>query len=485
MSNEFIRGELNANQEDLWRRLTTVEQGGGAIVDVYVSQANGDDANDGLTPATAVATAQAFIDKDLDGNLNSFVFHFDSGTHTEFKFPAGWGKNGAVWLVGDGAGQTGDDGYTEVAAAEVSQAGTDTLTVVSAGAFGGDVVGAVVEILDGAAAGSLRHINQVIGDTAYFTHAITGLTAGDSFRIVQPAAVIEYASDSYVAATAMGVNPTTAPIAAHPDVSRCLGMVNLNINYNGGTGTVFSNCMIVSFGLRLTGIGGKAFESCNVFAAPDLSFSVENGWDGILPFTSRISGAPATAAAVEQEWTGWGISVGNPGVYSFGNFFGYLNQAEGNQRSSFNGGNAQLQGGAGGLFAGPRQYVILTVGAGDSWYGDSTYATGAFVAGEDGSMAISAAGGTLTVTSQSAPAVYAFRRGYVFVAGGTATLSSDSTFGLQCETGGDIVIQGSGLAVTGSTPGVNDASVGTGDIAFGSITAGTWFTNGGNTITRE
>lgn len=169
-------------------------------LDLYVSVANGDDDNDGLTPETAIATYREAVLR-VQGRpvFAPLVIHLDSGVHVFEPLTLGV-MSASVFVVGDGAGQTGDDGWEEI--------DTGTVNTVSGTSFNPNVApvadawqGMYVEFLDGPSAGNVRRVRNNDGTTVHiggpFSDPTDGFGTsepvnGNSFRILRPAAILEY-----------------------------------------------------------------------------------------------------------------------------------------------------------------------------------------------------------------------------------------------------------------------------------------------------
>lgn len=161
-------------------------------LDIYVSAANGDDANDGLTPATAVQTleaAWALVPSELAGLV---IIHGSSGDYVwkAPRAPSMATKNARVYLVGDGGGQAGEDGFTTVVTG-TAQGGTTTSALVLEVAALSNAYYGLTLITNN----SYTTIKRNSSSTVYPNVAITGLSSGDAYRVAEPSMRITFAAE--------------------------------------------------------------------------------------------------------------------------------------------------------------------------------------------------------------------------------------------------------------------------------------------------
>jgi hypothetical protein len=104
-----------------------------APLDLYVSELNGNDANSGLTPATALATLGAAVDKIRPFNKLAAPVIIHTGRGFSYRWDQipdflAANKDAQVIVWGDGAGQPGEDGFTIVDSGAVNGVATlDTI----------------------------------------------------------------------------------------------------------------------------------------------------------------------------------------------------------------------------------------------------------------------------------------------------------------------------------------------------------------------
>lgn len=291
---------------------------------IYVSAANGNDANNGLTPATAVATdarAKALVPSTLTSPL---VIHYAAGTYAWAPIPSPLqlSDSARIWLIGDGAGQAGDDGFT-VIGTDVAGAGTDANQIVTTALA--PALNAyqsfTIEVLDGPAAGYRRTVLQNAagaGGAIYpvrryesqdATTAVVPV-AGNAFRIVRPAVI-------FTGIDTQTGSPGFLEGIGKGDGGSPLFLVNLAFaaTTGGSTGGVEINgCTIYGAGIEWR---GSVFPNLTDCAG---SFGM---WDHQLTTTLMPRSTPASAAKAAwfadigrgtsltnlAQWRGWGWSV--------------------------------------------------------------------------------------------------------------------------------------------------------------------------------
>ena len=458
--------------------ILAVAADGVLTVQVYVSQANGSDANDGLTILTPLATAQAYIDRFPSGPAWGVSFHFDSGNHVQFAFPRGWGRLSPIWMFGDGAGQVGDDGLLEVRAGEASLAGTTERVIITSGTVTTALVGSTVEITSGVAIGAMRHINNVIGDDVYVGRSITGLLPGDTFRIVDPAAVVLFTSTAVIASH-ISQTRLRGPVGSAVDFRTVFGIVNMRWDFTSGTAFRASmpECHVLAFGWVVSGDQiGTLLGGTSVSAAQEFSSVVVDPWADALSYIAAANPAyPVDDTAIQLRWVGWGLVPrpvsANLKFIVLTQIAGYLTMDVHGTRATLKQGESLLQGGSGGVFCGQSGLVRILLGASSSWYVNWSYANNEpfLLEGNSAWMHISGgAGGTavFSALSSTTPVVRVSRGGQFFGTGNTLT-TLRSTFGPAIENpSGRFFIQGGSpgatIVVEGSTPGVNDIELSTG-----------------------
>jgi hypothetical protein len=105
--------------------------GSSAALHLYLSAANGSDASFGLSSATPVASWARLMALFPLLRFGPVVLHIGAGTYSWVAVPASiaLGANCPVYLLGDGASQAGEDGFTVIATRTAGAASTITSIV--------------------------------------------------------------------------------------------------------------------------------------------------------------------------------------------------------------------------------------------------------------------------------------------------------------------------------------------------------------------
>lgn len=470
----------------------------GTLLHVYVSQANGDDSNDGDTPEAPLATVQAYIDRFVNPPKRGRIFHLDSGSHAPWKMPVGWGWQEPLIFVGDGAGQPGDSGYTEVRAAEAAQAGTTTEVIVTTGGVTPALRGKTLRELDGSGnpTGTQRLINHVDGNDIYIDREIVGMVAGVQFDIVEPAAVFAWPADhgtAYRGAGAPAGTRTWYGSNSIPHMRTFLGFVNVGHGIDRQNSlSLFVANPVVCFGVEfaaISGVGTPSLKDSVFLAGLDKAVGAQaEPWTDAAPFIAQLgAGFPQTATEIRDHWAGWGVVL--EGFMYFSHLYGFAAAAEGDG-IFLTGGVSYIQGGGGRLYLRPPQMSVVSTPENASFIAVEGVAPASGMVGVEGASShlifTSGSSGRVLIECSDGPALYVLRGGFVYASGGDFTLRSLSTFGVECRSMGKLVVQGGGLLIEGSTPGVNDLTVdGTTGIAFGSLAGGAPQSDGGATVIQR
>jgi hypothetical protein len=456
---------------------------------IFVSQANGNDSNDGLTALAALATAQPYIDAHAAGPAWPVIFKFDSGNHVGPVFPAGWGLRSPVWMFGDGAGQVGDDGFVETRAAEASLAGSTEEIIVTSGSVTNAFVSNTLEVTSGVAVGAMRHINRVNGDDLYVGRAIAGFVPGDTFRIVRAGALLQYSgTDDFIIADGIGSRDNGQGPAGKAPFRRCIGFVNIRLDFPLGAplGPTIADSTILAFGLEVSGNSGLCLGGASVYAAARFS-PLGTPYEDALPFIALAdAGNPVDESALDLRWVGWGLAKVDTSFIVLSDFMGWLTQPPAGFAVFRESGRSHVQGGSGGVQAiGACEVLVGVLG---SWYAlDSADSNGTFWADGPGAMiriSLDAGSAVVDAVNSAGPALLASKGAQVEVDDGSyrSTLAHAGI----AKTGSQILVGGAALVVEGSNPGVNDFSNDSGvDIATASLVLGTPFTFGRSNIERE
>ncbi len=292
-----------------------------AVQHVYVSAAAGNDANDGSSAAKAKATlasAVALVPTLLGG---MFIIHCASGSYQAPATPPSvdaLNRYAMIAIVGDGGGQAGDDGFTQVASLTAGSGSTNGNVVSTTSSMTVDQhQGAVLEVLTGAAAGCRRTLNGNTTTTLQLDYPLVdssgntvAMVAGATFRIVRPAVVITANVDGMSGtALSQGVVPTN--------------LVNVALS---GAGYWLQSARggHYNFGVELRSSAFFYGQQRQTFGATGSS-GPEWGREIMRYMVQAI-----TAGTVPTRWEGWGLSqaagetggIADGGTTSF--FAGYF-----------------------------------------------------------------------------------------------------------------------------------------------------------------
>jgi len=170
-------------------------------IELWVRPVDGDDSNSGTSSSTPLATIQAAINKIPPIVLHKVVIHV--GMHTGSAHAA-WllgprQLRANIWILFDGGGTVGDDGFTELLAAEQlssvpTQGHVQFLQLNTIHEYRGKTL----EIVDGSGAGDRRTIqdSEPSGGINQWLEVYTcadlssGVAPGDIARIVEPKAAM-------------------------------------------------------------------------------------------------------------------------------------------------------------------------------------------------------------------------------------------------------------------------------------------------------
>jgi hypothetical protein len=355
-----LSSELYKLRRDLSRWSDSVSTA--ARTDLYVAT-TGDDDNPGTDSERPLLTLAAAIQKVPPVVDHEVVIHFASGDYE-------WGPTVGPFLlrrplviIGDGAGQVGDDGFTVLQATKAADAGSGLRVVVDPD--GGLVVnaysGKTIEILTGAAAGDRRtiHSNTAtnIVPSAAFTAAVS---ASDQFRIVEPA--VEFKMPP--APEALGGGPPQLVGCGSPSASdRWAGMAsegekpssvvlaNLAIGDDvADLGATFKVCnsMLYCYGVELRSRGSFGLFTVDDHSELFSGIDTTAVWTWLAPYPSSANlPFQLGLSASKGAWLGWGLAggVGVQQIHALQKFTGFLTAPRVQAVSQFKQANWLLLGG--------------------------------------------------------------------------------------------------------------------------------------------
>lgn len=242
----------------------------------------------------------------------------------------------ALGIVCDGAGQSGDDGFTEVQSAEAAAAGTGQRVVVdpNGGLTTNVWQGFSIEILSGAAAGDRRNIATNTATNIIPNAAFSAAVApGDSFRIVRPAAIVVFpgaavgsgGSVQNVVGCGDGVIQGRSTFGLQRTAQTALLLSNLSLRPPAGS--QFASFQIARSGVLCAGVEVVGTGLTGVNVVSDTMSAVCGGYDeneGFVGFVRFELPATLGLAASPTQWLGWGLSLFDVNTPWMSNFSGYL-----------------------------------------------------------------------------------------------------------------------------------------------------------------
>lgn len=475
-----------------WNGPFTIDTPTGELLPVYVNLVTGDDNNDGDTPESPILNFQAYIDRFKNPPKRGRIVHLTSGVHSQWQTPLGWGWYEPLIFVGDGAGQSGDTGYTVLRAAELAQAGTTDRIVVTTGGVTSAMLGKTLRVLDGSGnpTGVARHINRVVGNDLYLNFRVTGLAAGAQFDVVESAVSFSW-DDSFDVAwegRSPNVPSTTYNTPNFLPTNSGLCFINVEQQHSGDfSGSRFVGGPVILFGVESPDINRMNFTDANVLAAMDVVSGIANPWTQIAPFIAQVGADfPQTAQEIVTNWTGWGLALTGLGSTRVSNFTGFVTASENTSVQQVHG-TTTIKGGGGRLIVRPSAQMFLTTESGASFYCEQNIASALLtVEGPQASLRVNAGTGTVVLFENDGDIAVDVNRGATaFIAGGPCTIRSNASFGIN-STQGYTIVQGGGLVVQGSIPGTNDLTVdGAVGISLASLAGGAPQSDGGNSVVQR
>jgi len=280
----------------------------GAALDVYLSGLNGNDANDGLTPGTAVQTFSRVWELLPQVVLGPFVVHIGDhgGAGYSYELPPDsctFAQGAFIVLYGDGAGQGGEDGFNEIAAGIAGAATTSTVLELAVNPGDDAVRGYTVQYTSGAASGCRRMVRNNVGVLATLVDNTSSDTAvltpvpGDNYRVLEPAALLllpEVNTTGY-----FGVNISLTYLANRAPVH----LVNIKLDASGA---------FPFFGRHLTVEPKTVFFGVLVADPTNLSIAASSpiiaGLSDPIYLETWLVYAAIGHAHVGGDWQGWGLA---------------------------------------------------------------------------------------------------------------------------------------------------------------------------------
>lgn len=295
-------------------------------LDIYLSGANGDDAFDGLTPATAKATPAgvwALFPSGLSGPL---VVHVGAagvvGDGTAYNWasmpiPVKLNETARIWLYGDGAGQPGEDGFEEIFSGE-TDVGTDSEQItVAVPIVANEYQHYTLSITSGAANTFYRTIQSNTTTSIVPCRRFENVDGvpidpgdGTSYRVLRPSAIFDNIQD-------LGGQPGFLANTGGGDGAAPLFLVNVAFD-NLGPGEINDSAIYIA-GVEFRGTVFPSFVSCtgSIGYWDNFRDTLLGRTSLLLPANQPITdqkgdwtldigldGKPAKMA----QWRGWGAS---------------------------------------------------------------------------------------------------------------------------------------------------------------------------------
>jgi hypothetical protein len=260
-------------------------------IDVYLAT-TGNDANNGLTPLTPVLTLAGAYSK-IPSNATLAVIHVASGTYAWTPLPF------ALTILGDGAGQPGDTGFTTVATG-VSAAGTNATNLTLAAPVAVNLYrGLTLEWRSGAANGhrlSVRDNTATVVtpvEVAGYPTSVIDPGVGSDFAIIRPA-VIFTTTAVEVSGTVQIIDSISSSREYHP-----VALINVRLTMSSAT----VRGIIASARARLFGV------EVNPGILSLVDAQVDGGF--VLPEAAMNEWAIRVGLAGFAQitnWIGWGLT---------------------------------------------------------------------------------------------------------------------------------------------------------------------------------
>ncbi|MCH7905525.1 MAG: hypothetical protein IH944_13300, partial [Armatimonadetes bacterium] len=437
-----------------------------APLDLFVSGLNGDDSNDGLSPSSPFATLTKAESVLPDVIAHRVIIHAGNAGGSPYAAPLFKERviQARVWVIGDGAGQPGEDGFVAVAgtgnSGTADGASSNSGLVFGPGGMVADAFrGKTLEITSGPAVGDRRTITENDGTIFRPARRFSASPAGSTYRVIEPDVEIDILRTDPIQ---VGVGIATGfgkdgSFRNHPDLVG-LFLVNLRLGNSGPTVFAsFHRSRIQMHGVEIDDVALAVF-----FDQTLVSFGTDADAAGATSARDDFS-LPSNTS-----WFGWGLtkplavaSTLSPifsGDFSRLGGFVVLNRIFLSNNAALGLRGGRLFGDASGapsldLRQGARASLV-NLSAGLLLRVDKS-ASGIAIRVRDGSLLTST--GRLDVNADAGTAIQC-RRGGVVVISGTFDVTIDSTsgFGIDASRGGKVFF---GNFVPPVTGGAGDLTV--------------------------
>lgn len=315
----------------------TSSGGGGALppTDIYVSGDDGDDANDGLTPETAFETLTKAINAVGEAAPANYapIIHIASGGYSAQQlqgvtWPALTRESSGIIFWGDGGGQPGDDGCTEIHTGTItgmtgySKWGDNNEITLSFSIDKPDE-GMTLEITSGVNAGQRRTIiGSPSGAPVIVAYGFDQFQDSGTCRVFRPGVIIDDSSEDEDARRQFRMMP---PSFSHgfttdwandlvdsnepsPSAPACV-WVNVELSNSAGnqnTQFLFAGGQACLFGVVAEGI---QLDLQGLFVGTTKSLLPQNNTIVFDP-TPTLQPLKNAVSNITKKWNGWGLKGG-------------------------------------------------------------------------------------------------------------------------------------------------------------------------------
>jgi hypothetical protein len=285
-----------------------------SVLHIYVDGTNGDDANDGSisSPLKTVAGVRAHLP--FFAKFTIYV-HFASGLY-DWDATLGPMQLGArVYLIGDGAGVPGDDGFVTLLGSTAMAAGSTNKSVAGAGWSVNAYHGKTLEVLSGAAQGDRRSIRNNTASVIVPSSALSAPPAtDDTFQIVEPGVRFKVpaglsGTTTPVITAIMGVGGGGARPVQQRNITGAPALYLVNVALEVSTPLSFSIWEILSSNVVFLGVEMRRSVSALGVFASDYQSGIMAGYDALAESTSKVIGPYVDGLASSvTSWRGWGLT---------------------------------------------------------------------------------------------------------------------------------------------------------------------------------
>lgn len=319
-------------------------------IDLFVSTRGSDD-YDGLSPLRPLRTPKAALDRVPIRVRHHVVIHLSSGVY-EFPLIKGRELSASLAIIGDGAGQSDDDGFVELLSHRSAGEGSDETQISVVGLEKDQYQGKTIEILSGAAKGDRRTIRNNTETRVIPVNDFSGeVNKGDEFRVIESGIVFTVNSNVY--AEFYDVYPKVLG-AGYPgsvgndgdswDVMPAPGLVLINLRIESDAGwhgepdpnTPVAFCRFVSSRVTCAGVeinsrsgylNVAVTRDCEFLCGLDADFGYKAFEESRTPFSGFVDPFEMGFAQTKTSWTGWGLSIYDDDFFSprqIDHLFGYV-----------------------------------------------------------------------------------------------------------------------------------------------------------------